>query len=118
MELFKEFCFEAAHFLPNVPVGHKCRQMHGHSYTVNVVVEGPVDSRSGMVIDFADISAVVKPVIESLDHRLLNDIGGLRNPTSEHLAMWLWSNIKPSLPLLSAVEVYETATSGCVYRGD
>lgn len=118
MDLFKEFTFEAAHFLPNVPVGHKCRRMHGHSYTVCVTVEGLVDPMSGMVMDFADISKVVKPVIESLDHQTLNDIEGLGNPTSEVLAVWLWTYIKPSLPLLCAIEVWETATSGCIYRGD
>jgi len=118
MELFKEFTFEAAHLLPNVPADHKCARLHGHSYRIVVHVEGPVDSESGMVIDFADIKAAVKPIVdEHLDHYYLNDVPGLQNPTSENLARWLWRKLRPSLPLLSAIEVRETCTSGCLYRG-
>lgn len=117
MELFKEFTFEAAHRLPNVPEGHKCARLHGHSYRVVVHVEGPVDEELGWVIDFGDISSVVKPVIADLDHYYLNDIPGLENPTSEVLAQWIWERLGPSLPLLSAIVVRETCTSGCVYRG-
>jgi 6-pyruvoyltetrahydropterin/6-carboxytetrahydropterin synthase len=119
MELFKEFTFEAAHRLPSVPEGHKCHRLHGHSYRVQVHVEGEVDPSTGMVIDFGDISAVVKPLInDQLDHYYLNDIEGLENPTSENLARWLWARIKPVLPHLSVVQVRETCTSGCIFRGE
>lgn len=118
MELFKEFTFEAAHRLPNVPEGHKCARLHGHSFRVTVHVEGPVDEELGWVIDFGDISAVVKPLVAQLDHYYLNDIPGLENPTSEVLARWIWERLHPSLPLLSAVAVRETCTSGCIYRGE
>jgi 6-pyruvoyltetrahydropterin/6-carboxytetrahydropterin synthase len=117
MELIKEYRFEAAHRLPNVPEGHQCGRPHGHSYKVAIHVEGEIDETAGWVVDYADISAVVKPVIEELDHHTLETIPGLENPTSEHLARWLWARIEPEVPLLSAVTVHETATSACVYRG-
>lgn len=116
--IFKDFSFEAAHRLPNVPEGHKCARLHGHSFRVRVVIEGPVDPRTGWVMDFADIKAVVRPLEDRLDHYYLNDIEGLENPTSEELARWIWRALKPQLPLLAAIEVRETCTSGCIYTGD
>ncbi len=118
MELFKEFTFEAAHRLPRVPDGHKCARLHGHSYRVVVHVDGPVDDELGWVIDFGDIGTAVKPVIADLDHYCLNEIPGLENPTSEVLARWIWDRLSGQLPLLSAVSVRETCTSGCTYRGE
>ncbi len=117
MELFKEFTFEAAHRLPNLPPDHKCSRLHGHSFNVKVHVEGEVDPALGWVIDFGDIKKAMKPIIDRLDHYYLNEIDGLENPTSENLAMWIWDEVKVELPLVSAVEVRETCTSGCVYRG-
>jgi 6-pyruvoyltetrahydropterin/6-carboxytetrahydropterin synthase len=118
VELFKEFTFEAAHRLPFVAPGHKCARLHGHSYRVIVHVEGPVDTATGMVMDFADIKAAVKPIIdEHLDHYYLNDVPGLENPTSENLARWVWQKLNSLLPSLSAIQVSETCTSGCIYRG-
>lgn len=117
MEIFKEFTFEAAHRLPNLPPEHKCSRLHGHSFRVRICVKGPVDDRTGWVIDFGDIKALCKPVIDELDHRYLNEITGLENPTSERIAMWLWDRIRPKLPQLSAVEVRETCTAGCRYEG-
>ncbi len=118
MEIFKEFHIEAAHRLPHVPAGHKCGRLHGHSFHVTVHVSGPVGQESGWVMDFADIKAAFAPLYDALDHRYLNDIAGLENPTSEHLARWIWQRLKPSLPALSAISVRETCTSGCVYRGE
>lgn len=117
MEIFKEFTFEAAHRLPHVPQDHKCARLHGHSYRVAIHVEGPVLENDGWVMDFSDVSSVVKPVLAQLDHYYLNDIEGLENPTSEVLAMWLWDRLLPSLPQLSRVGVSETCTSGCIYHG-
>jgi 6-pyruvoyltetrahydropterin/6-carboxytetrahydropterin synthase len=117
MEIYKEFSFEAAHLLPNVPAGHKCGRLHGHSFYVTLFVDGPVDAHTGWVIDFADIKRIFKPVYDQLDHYYLNDIIGLENPTSENLAIWIWGKIKPVLPILSKIEVKETCTSGCVYSG-
>ncbi len=118
MELYKEFGFEAAHRLPNVPEGHKCARLHGHSFRVRVTVRGPVEASSGWVMDFADLKAAFRPVEERLDHRYLNEVPGLQNPTSEVLAQWIWRELAPVLPGLAAVEVRETCTSGCVYRGE
>ena len=118
MEIFKEFGFEAAHRLPNVPEGHKCARLHGHSFRVEVHVRGDVDPRLGWVMDFAEVKAAVKPVIDRLDHYYLNEIEGLENPTSEVLARWLWARLKPSLPTLSRIVVRETCTSGCIYQGE
>ncbi len=115
--LTKTFHFEAAHTLPRVPSGHQCARMHGHSYKVEVSVTGPVDAESGWLMDHAGISEVVKPIIARLDHRYLNEIPGLENPTFEQLAFWLWNEIKPQLPLISEIAVHETPTSRCVYRG-
>ena len=118
MDVFREFTFEAAHRLPNVPEGHKCARLHGHSFTVVVHVEGPVGEESGWVMDFADIKRAFQPVVERLDHRYLNEIEGLENPTSEILARWIWQRLAPDLPGLTRIVVRETCTSGCVYRGD
>lgn len=116
-ELIKTFRFEAAHSLTGVPEGHKCRRVHGHSYRLDVHVEGRVDEGSGMVIDFHEIQKVVKPIIEQLDHRLLNDIAGLENSTSENICKYFWDRLKSALPELSALTVWESDTSRCVYRG-
>lgn len=118
MEIFKEFTFEAAHLLPNVPEGHKCRRLHGHSFRIEVRISGPVGERSGWVIDFAEIEAAAKPLLARLDHSYLNEIEGLENPTSENLARWLWTRLKPGLAGLSAVVVRETCADGCVCRGE
>lgn len=116
-EIFWEFTFEAAHRLPNVPSDHKCSRLHGHSYRAQVFVTGPVDPQAGWVIDFGHIKDACKPVIARLDHYYLNEVPGLENPTSEHLASWIWRELTASLPMMSAVRVSETCTSGCVYRG-
>ena len=118
MEIFKEFTFEAAHRLPNLPAGHKCSRLHGHSFLVRVFVKGELDPSLGWVMDFAEIKAICKPVIERLDHYYLNDIEGLENPTSERIAVWLWGALKPALPALSRIEVRETCTAGCSYSGE
>lgn len=118
MEIFKEFSFEAAHRLPNVPEGHKCARLHGHSFQVRITVQGPVGDDTGWVMDFADVGAAFKPIRKQLDHYYLNEIQGLENPTSENIARWIWERLQPALPCLHSVEIRETCTSGCVYRGD
>jgi len=117
MEIFKEFSFEAAHRLPNVPEGHKCARLHGHSFQIRLSVSGPVGEASGWVMDFGDIKQAFKPILNQLDHYYLNDIEGLENPTSENIARWIWQKLKPVLPELSEIQIRETCTSGCVYRG-
>jgi len=118
MEIFKEFSIEAAHWLPNVPEGHKCRRLHGHSFRIEIYAEGPLDEKLGWVMDFAELKAAFRTIDDQLDHRCLNDVAGLDNPTSENLARWIWDRLKPALPALSKVVVRETCASGCVYRGE
>jgi 6-pyruvoyltetrahydropterin/6-carboxytetrahydropterin synthase len=118
MEIYKQFSIEAAHWLPNVPEGHKCGRLHGHSFRIRIHLSGPVDARMGWVEDFADVKAAFQSLEEQLDHHCLNEIAGLENPTSEHLAQWIWQRLKPTLPLLSQIVVEETCTSGCIYRGE
>ena len=117
MQLFKKFTFDAAHFLPNVPEGHKCREIHGHTYQLTVFLEGTPDANLGWVLDFADLKRAIEPVIQQVDHKFLNQVPGLENPTCEYIAIWLWNQLKPALPLLSKIELYETPTSGVVYEG-
>jgi len=118
MRLYKDFSFEAAHRLPNVPPEHKCARLHGHSFQVRVSVDGPVGERTGWVLDFAELKAAFRAVYDQLDHRYLNEVTGLENPTSENLARWIWRRLSPVLVGLSEVEVRETCTSGCIYRGE
>jgi 6-pyruvoyltetrahydropterin/6-carboxytetrahydropterin synthase len=117
MQIFKEFTFDSAHVLPNVPDGHKCKNLHGHTYHLKVCIEGKLDAHLGWVIDFGDIKKILKPIIELLDHNYLNDIPGLENPTCEIICKWLWDQIKPQLNGLVKLELRETPTSGCVYEG-
>ncbi|MBM4342700.1 MAG: 6-carboxytetrahydropterin synthase QueD [Deltaproteobacteria bacterium] len=116
-ELRKTFRFEAAHSLPNVPAGHKCARLHGHSFRAEVVVRGALDPKLQWVIDYADLKAVCQPWFDQLDHNHLNEIEGLDNPTSEVVCQWLWTRIAPRLPGLHAITVRETCTSACTYYG-
>jgi 6-pyruvoyltetrahydropterin/6-carboxytetrahydropterin synthase len=117
MDIFKIFTLEAAHRLPNVPPGHKCARLHGHSFRIEVRVAGEPGPETGWVMDFGDIKAAFQLLYDQLDHHYLNDIDGLDNPTSERLAIWIWERLKPALPALSEIVVHETCTSGCRYRG-
>jgi len=118
MEMFKDFTFDAAHLLPNVPAGHKCARLHGHTFSVTVAVDGPVDDRSGWIMDFGELKAIAGGVIDELDHRYLNELPDLDNPTSENIARWIWTRLAPCVKGLSAITVRETCTAGVVYRGD
>ncbi|PLW82815.1 6-carboxytetrahydropterin synthase QueD [Kineobactrum sediminis] len=117
MDIYKEFHFEAAHRLPNVPPGHKCARLHGHSFQVRLTVSGEAREPSGWVMDFGDLKRAFQPVLDRLDHYYLNDIPGLENPTSENIARWIWQQLASALPQLAQVEIRETCTSGCIYRG-
>jgi 6-pyruvoyltetrahydropterin/6-carboxytetrahydropterin synthase len=117
MDIFKVFNVEAAHRLPNVPAGHKCARLHGHSFRIEVHVSGTPGEDSGWVMDFAEIKAAFAPIFQMIDHQYLNDVAGLENPTSERLAIWIWNALKPRLPALSKIVVHETCASGCSYSG-
>ena len=116
-EIYRTFSFDAAHYLPKVPEGHKCGHMHGHTYTVELRLRGEVDPVAGWVRDFGDVKEAFKPLEVLLDHRVLNDVPGLDNPTSEILARWLWDHLKPALPSLARVTVFETCDARCEYEG-
>lgn len=113
----RSFGFEAAHHLPNVPEGHKCRRLHGHSFRVELICEGEIDPNTGWLIDFADIKRAFEPVFARLDHRYLNEIDGLENPTSENVARWIWTRVRTTLPALVQINIAETCTSRCEYFG-
>ena len=118
MEIYKVITFDAAHKLPNVPEGHPCGRLHGHTYRVEIHISGSVDKKSGWVIDFAEIKKAASPVIEELDHYCLNEIKGLENPTSENIARWIWGRIRKSLPFQSKIVVQETPQSCAIYKGE
>ncbi|MBX3458557.1 MAG: 6-carboxytetrahydropterin synthase QueD [Planctomycetes bacterium] len=118
MDIFKEVTFEAAHRLPNVPNGHKCGRLHGHSFRAEIHVAGRVTAKTGWVMDFADIKEACRPILDTLDHNYLNEIEGLENPTSEVIARWMWQRLKRVLPQLSKIVLRETCNAGCVYRGE
>ena len=118
MQIYKDFSFEAAHRLPNVPEGHQCSRLHGHSFQLRITVAGTPGHQTGWIIDYADIKAAFKPILDQLDHYYLNDIPGLENPTSEAIVHWIWTQLKPRLVELDQLELKETCTSGCIYRGD
>lgn len=117
VELVREYRFESAHFLPKVPMGHRCRNIHGHSFKLDVTVGGEADEETGFLIDFFEMDQIVQPVVDALDHKLLNDIPGLENPTSEWLARYVYDRILPALPVLRSVTIWETTDSRCVYFG-
>ncbi len=117
VRLVREFSFEAAHRLPNAPPEHKCTRLHGHSYKIELVCEGEADPRTGWLVDFDGMKRAFAPVHEQLDHRYLNEIEGLENPTAENLARWIWVRLKPQLGSLAQVNVVETGTTRCEYRG-
>ena len=116
-DLTRSYRIEAAHRLPNVAADHKCARLHGHGFRIEVTVRGPVGERTGWVMDYADIDRAARPVVDSLDHRSLNDVPGLENPTSEVLAKWIWDRLRPALPALVEVSVAETSRARCAYRG-
>lgn len=117
MKIVQAFTFEAAHFLPRVSENHRCRRLHGHSYRVELALEGPVDPETGFVVDFFDLERAFGPVLARLDHHCLNEIEGLENPTAEHIAVWIYDRVKPVLPLLAVVSVFETPMCWAEYRG-
>ncbi len=117
MEIYKKFSFDSAHYLPNLPEDHKCSRMPGHTFNVAIHITGPVDPEIGWIMDFAEIKRICDPVIKQLDHRVLNDIKGLDNPTSENLAKWIWEKVKYQTSGLKKIIVSETCSTGCIYRG-
>ena len=117
MKITQAFRFEAAHRLPNVPPTHRCHRMHGHSYRVELQLQGDVDATTGFVVDFFEIEAAFGGLLAQLDHYCLNDIEGLENPTAENIAIWIWQRTKPALPQLAQVREFETPDCWAEYDG-
>ncbi len=118
VSLSQQFLFDASHRLAHLPADHPCHNLHGHTYTVTIEVGGDVDEASGFLIDYREIYRAVKPLIDQLDHRHLNDTPGLEKPTTEFIARWLWQRLRPSLPMLNAITISETPFTRCTYRGE
>jgi len=117
MDIYVTMTFDAAHRLPAVPAGHKCGNLHGHTFVVEVYVQGEVSETNGWVVDFGDLKSIAKSHVDQLDHTYLNDIEGLENPTSENIAIWLWGKLDSQIRGLSKIVVKESPTSGAVYTG-
>jgi 6-pyruvoyltetrahydropterin/6-carboxytetrahydropterin synthase len=119
VNLSETFTFDAAHYVPCFAgIGHKCGRLHGHTWRVEIHVEGEVNPETAILVDYYDLHAAWAPIGEALDHRYLNEVEGLEKPTTEVIAAWIWERLKPSLPLLSKLVLYEGATARCEYRGE
>jgi 6-pyruvoyltetrahydropterin/6-carboxytetrahydropterin synthase len=116
--LTKDFFFESAQTLPNVPPGHKCGKMHGHSFRVEISVEGEVNPETGWIYDHAEIGRAMNPLIAQLDHAYLNEVPGLENPTIELMAAWFWKKLALQCPGLCEIVIHETPWARCSYRGE
>ena len=117
MVVYKNFNIESARSLPNVPKTHPCYNVHGHSFKIKISVKQKIDKTTGFIIDFQEIEDAFHPIMEILDHKYLNDIEDLNNPTSENICIWIWKKLKPSLPNIYEIEIKETDSTGCIYKG-
>jgi 6-pyruvoyltetrahydropterin/6-carboxytetrahydropterin synthase len=118
MRIYKEFQFEAAHFLPSAPAGSPNARVHGHSFRARVTIEGTPGADTGYVFHFDELAGAMAEAQEALDHRLLNEVEGLELPTLEHIAMWLWNRLQNRVPGLSEIEIArDSCREGAVYAG-
>jgi len=118
MRLYKEFHFEAAHFLPSAPPGHPNSRVHGHSFRVRVTIHGEPDTRTGILVHLEEFEAALANVHEALDHRMLNEIEGITMPTLERIAVWIWDRLHNRLPgLMEVMVARDSCHEGCIYRG-
>ena len=118
MRIYKEFTFEAGHFLPFAPPSDANSRLHGHSFVVRVTVEGEPDPETGLIVHFDEFSANLAGLKDKLDHRLLNEVKGLETPTLERIAAWIWRELAPALPALAEVQVSRPAChEGCIFTG-
>jgi len=118
MIVYKKFNIESARSLPNLPKTHPCYKLHGHSFKIKISVNQKLDEKTGFVIDFQEIDDAFSPIKDILDHTFLNDVDGLNNPTSENICIWIWNRLETSLPNIYEIEIKETESTGCIYRGE
>ena len=118
MNVYKTFSIEAARSLPNLSDDHPCKKVHGHSFKITITISGEIEPQTGFVLDFNDITTAFKPIKKQIDHVYLNDINGLENPSSENLCIWIWNKLLKALPTINQIEIKETDSTGCIYKGD
>lgn len=114
--VWRKYVLQSAHRLPNVPIGHKCGRMHGHGFEIIVHAAQDLGAQA-LSIDYDRLDTLWAPIHAELDHTCLNDVPGLENPTSEMISAWVWARLKPVLPELSWITVYETAQCGANFDG-
>ncbi len=118
MRIYRDFLFEAAHFLPSAPPGHPNSRIHGHSFRARVWIDGEPNAETGVVFHFDDLSSALTDCKDALDHRMLNDVEGLSAPTLERIAMWIWERIDNRVPGLAQIEVHrDSCHEGVIYNG-
>ena len=117
MKIFRTYTVHSARFIPTLDSSHICSQMHGHTFKIIIEIDGPIDKKTGFVMDFYDLDLIIdNKIIKRIDHKVLNDIKGLSNPTSEHLAKWIWNELILHLPILYKIEVSEDHGTGIIYK--
>ena len=114
-QLKKRFTIESARFLPKLPKEHPCSRTHGHSFHITLTLEGTLDPQLGWLVDYHDIDLIIRPILQKIDHRLLNEVPGLENPTTEILTAWIYTEVKRVLPELTQVTLKETEDTECSY---
>jgi len=112
----KQFTFEASHVLSQLPQGHQCSRLHGHSYRVEIILQSPTLDGRGFVLDYGDLSDFRYLISSQLDHRHLNDVLKDIPPTAENIARWLYDQAKKQYPQMIAIRVYETINTWAEYR--
>jgi 6-pyruvoyltetrahydropterin/6-carboxytetrahydropterin synthase len=118
MEVSYRFGFDAAHHFDVFPDGHRYRGVHGHSFQVEVALEGRPDPATGFVADLGEVERACTGVREALDHRMLNEIEGLAKPSLENLCVWIWGALAPRFANLSRVTVRrDSIGQSCSYTG-
>ena len=118
MIIYKKYFFDAAHFMPNFEKTHKYSKVHGHSYEMIIKISGNPDKKNNWIINYDEIDNIIIPIVNQLDHRTLNEISGLENPTAENIAKWFWKKIKKKIINLTSIEIYRPRIGGCIYEGE
>ena len=118
MKIYRTYTLHAARFIPTLDTAHPCSKMHGHTFKIIVEIDGSINERTGFVMDFYDLDTIVdNKIIKQIDHKILNDIDALENPSSEHLAIWIWNELIDSIPILSEITISEEHGTGIKYSG-
>ena len=119
MQVFRQFRFHAARHLPKLKDGHICKEIHGHTFNLKIYVQGKINNDTGFIMDFFDIDKIVqKNILIRIDHKLLNDIKNLENPTSEILSKWIWGQLTDKIPDLYKIILSEDHGTGIIYTGE